>query len=70
MRRFRIGDKVQAFWDPNISGKIVEMFAKKTSKSLTAVGPTDFDSLFVVVELKNGKKKTVKYSEVFIVDYN
>ena len=70
MRRFRIGDSVQAFWDANLTGEIIDMYHKKTSNMLTATGPTDFESLRFKIKIRGTEKIVeVKSSDVFHLEY-
>ena len=66
MRQIRIGDTVQAFWDANVIGKVVNIGLTKHETLL--IGGTLEQSPFCDVELKTGKVVRVKLSDVFHVD--
>lgn len=66
MRQIKIGDKVQAFWDANIIGEVVNLGTEKHSTML--VGGTLDVAPFCEVRLKSGKVVRLKLGDVFHTD--
>lgn len=66
MRQIKIGDTVQAFWDANIIGEVVNLGAEKHTTML--VGGTLDMSPFCEVKIKSGRVVRLKLSDVFHVD--
>lgn len=66
MRQIKIGDLVQAFWDANIIGEVVNLGTEKHSTWL--VGGTMDVAPFCDVKIKSGKTVRVKLSDVFHVN--
>jgi len=69
-RSIRLGDKVQAFWDANISGTVVEIYKKKAGVQMTEIGPTQVKLLYCKVKtFKTGNLVEVKLSDIFITEH-
>ena len=66
MRQIKIGDTVQAFWDANIIGEVVNLGTRKHATML--VGGTLDVSPFCEIKLKSGKIVQMNLSDVFHVD--
>jgi hypothetical protein len=66
MRQIRIGDTVQAFWDANIIGEVVNLGSVKHETFL--VGGTLEQSPFCDVKLRSDKIVRIKVTDVFHVD--
>ena len=66
MRQIRIGDRVQAFWDANLIGEVVDLGAVKHETLL--IGGTLEQSPYCDVKLKTGNVVRVKLADVFHVD--
>jgi hypothetical protein len=70
MRNLRIGDKVQAFWDANIAGKVIKLYMKKSNSRLTENGPSNNELLWCKIELdKNSDVVKIPANEVFITEH-
>ena len=66
MRQIKIGDKVQAFWDANLIGEVVDLGAVKHETLL--IGGTLEQSPYCDVKLRSGKVVRVKLSDVYHVE--
>lgn len=66
MRRIKIGDTVQAFWDANVIGEVVNLGTEKHSTML--VGGTLDVVPFCEVKVRSGRVVRLKLSDVFHVD--
>jgi hypothetical protein len=65
MRQIKIGDQVQAFWDANLIGEVVDLGTVKHETLL--IGGTLEQAPYCDVRLKTGKVVRVKLSDVFHV---
>ncbi len=65
MRQIKLGDVVQAFWDANIKGEVVNLGSE--SHSVHLVGGTLESTPFCDVKLQSERVVRVKLSEVFHV---
>lgn len=65
MRQIKVGDIVQAFWDANLVGEVVNLGFEKNNTYL--VGGTAEPTPFCEVRTKAGKIVRVKLSDVFHV---
>ena len=68
-RMIRIGDKVQAFWDANISGVVTEIYRTNSKVVLSTVGPTTTVDLMCRIKSKEGKLLEAKASDLFITEH-
>lgn len=66
MRQIKIGDIVQAFWDANVIGEVVNLGTEKHSTML--VGGTMDLAPFCEVRLKSGRIVRLKLGDVFHVN--
>jgi hypothetical protein len=62
MKTIRVGDKVQAFLDPNIYGTVEEILSESSGTWL--VGGTSTVELYCVLVLEDGSKVKCKMSEL------
>lgn len=70
MRNLRIGDKVQAFWDASIAGKVIKLYMKKSNSRLTEHGPSKHELLWCKIKLdKNSDVVKIPANEVFITEH-
>ena len=68
-RNIRIGDRVQAFLDASIVGRVVDI-STGPSKGWTVDGTLSASTTSCTVLLESSDKKVVvKASDLFIVDY-
>ena len=66
MRRVKIGDIVQAFWDANTIGEVVDLGAEKTT---TWMVNGTLDVLpYCIIKKNDGTTIRMKLSDVFHVD--
>ena len=65
MRQIKVGDTVQAFWDANLLGEVVNLGTQKHETQL--IGGTLEQSPWCDVKLKTGRVVRVKLSDVFHV---
>ena len=65
MRQIKIGDIVQAFWDANIKGEVVNLGTENHSVHL--VGGTLEPAPFCDIKLTSEKVVRIKLSDVFHV---
>jgi len=68
MRRIRVGDKVRAFLDANISGEVTEMFYRDAAPGSLMVGGVPPVIAYAKVLLKDGRTAVVKTTELSHVD--
>ena len=68
-RMIRVGDKVQAFWNANVSGVGTEIYASKSTTQLTAVGPTTVTDLVCKIKTKTGEIVEAKTTDLFITEH-
>lgn len=66
MRQIKVGDKVQAFWDANLLGEVVNLGLQEHTTHL--VGGTLEASPFCDVKLRDGRVVRVKLSDVFHIE--
>lgn len=66
MRRIRVGDRVQAFLDTRIKGKVLAINESKNVPWM--VGGTASTEFICTLELDDGKQIAVKMNELHHVD--
>ena len=68
-RMIKIGDKVQAFWDANVSGVVTEIYKSNSIIQLTAGGPTTTTDLICKIKKSNGKIVEAKTTDLFLTEH-
>jgi len=68
MRQIRVGDRVRAFLNANISGKVVEIFLHPSGGAALMVGGVPPMVAYARVLLQDGNTVAVKTTELSILD--
>ena len=68
MRRIRVGDKVRAFLDANISGEVTEIFYRDAPAGSLMVGGVPPVVSYAKILLADGRNAVVKTTELSHLD--
>lgn len=68
MRRIKVGDKVRAFLDANITGEVTEIFYKPTMGGMMMLGGVPPEEAFARILKHSGETYVVKTTELSHLD--